>query len=135
ITELIRSELNLIPTPPGTPVGTGKISLPDMQRMQADVNQMEGKRLAKYFVTAVNNAQAGGATPQLAALVNSRITDARDRLGAWTYNTPAGFDTTGDPGVPSAQDLVDSVATTIYNVAIGQLVVNTFDATLAANGV
>src|SRR4029077_4405479 len=52
-----------------------------------------------------------------------------------TYNTPTGFDTPGDPGVPSAQDLIDSVATTIYNVAIGQLVVNTFDAKLAASGV
>ncbi len=135
ITELIKSELNLIPTPPGTPPGDGKISVPDMQRMQADVNQLEARRLGGYFVTAVNNAQAGGAPAQLAALVNSRITDARDRLAAWTYNAPAGFDTPGDPGVPTAQDLVDSVATTIYNVAIGRLVVNTFDATLAANGV
>ncbi len=135
ITELIKSELTLIPTPPGTPAGDGKISFPDMQRMQADVNQLEARRLAGYFVTAVNDAQALGAPAQLAALVNSRITDARDRLAAWTYNTPAGFDTPGDPGVPTAQDLVDSVATTIYNVAIGRLVVNTFDATLAANGV
>ncbi len=135
ITELIRSELNLIATPPGTPVGDGQISFADMQRMQADVNQMEGKRLAGYFVTAVANAEAGGAPPQLSALLNTRITDARDRLAAWTYNTPAGFDTTGDPGVPSAQELVDSVATTIYNVAVGQLMTKTFDARLAASGI
>lgn len=135
ITELIKSELNLIPTPPGTPAGDGVISFADMQRMQADVNQLEARRLAKYFVTAVNNAQAGGAPPALASLVNARITDARDRLAAWTYNTPAGFDTPGDPGIPTAQDLVDSVATTTYNVAIGRLVVNTFDAKLAASGV
>jgi len=31
--------------------------------------------------------------------------------------------------------LIDSVATTLYNVAVGRLVVNTFDATLAANGI
>ena len=67
--------------------------------------------------------------------MNTRITDARDRLAAWTYNTPTGFDTPGDPGVPSAQDLVDSVATTVYNVAVGRLVVNTFDAKLAENSI
>ena len=135
ITELIKSELNLIPTPPGTPAGDGTISFADMQRMQADVNQLDGRRLAGYFVTAVTNAQAGGAPPALSSLVSSRILDAKARLAAWTYNTPAGFDTAGDPGVPTAQDLVDSVATTIYNVALGRLVVNTFDATLAANGI
>jgi len=135
ITELIKSELNLIPTPPGTPPGDGTISFADMQRMQADVNQLEGRRLAKYFVTAVDDAGALGAPAELASLVNSRITDARNRLAAWTFNTPTGFDTPGDPGVPSAQDLVDSVATTIYNVAVGQLVTKTFDATLATNGI
>jgi penicillin G amidase len=135
ITELIKSELNLIATPPGTPVGDGQISFADMQRMQADVNQMEARRLAGYFVTAVNNAELGGAPAPLASLLNSRVTDARDRLTAWTYNTPTGFDTPGDPGIPSAQDLVDSVATTIYNVAVGQLMTRTFDAKLAASGV
>ena len=135
ITELIKSELNLIPTPPGTPAGDGSISFADMQRMQADVNQLEARRLAKYFVTAVNDAQSLGAPPALAALVNGRITDARDRLAAWTYNARAGFDTPGDPGVPSPQDLIDSVATTIYNVAVGRLVVNTFDAKLQTAGV
>jgi hypothetical protein len=135
ITELIKSELNLIPTPPGTPAGDGLISFADMQRMQADVNQLEARRLAKYFVTAVNDAQAGGAPPDLSGLLNARILTARDRLAAWTYNTPAGFDTLGDPGTPTAQELIDSVATTLYNVAVGRLVTNTFDATLAANGV
>ncbi len=42
ITELIKSELNLIATPPGTPAGDGTISFADMQRMQADVNQLDG---------------------------------------------------------------------------------------------
>lgn len=135
IRELIRSELNLIPTPPGTPAGDGTISFADMQRMQADVNQLDGRRLAGYFVTAVDNAQAFGAPSELANLVNGRIVDARARLAAWTYNTPAGFDTPGDPGAPTAQDLVDSVATTMYNVAVGQLMTKTFDATLAANGI
>ena len=106
-----------------------------MQRMQADVNQLDGRRLAKYFVTAVTNAQGGGAPPELSSLLNSRILDAKARLAAWTYNPPAGFNTTGDPGVPTAQDLIDSVATTIYNVALGRLVANTFDATLATNGI
>ena len=135
ITELIKSELNLIPTPPGTPAGDGTISFADMQRMQADVNQLDGRRLAKYFVTAVTNAQGGGAPPELSSLLNSRILDAKARLAAWTYNTPAGFNTLGDPGVPTPQDLIDSVATTIYNVALGRLVANTFDATLAANSI
>ncbi len=78
ITELIRSELNLIPTPPGTPVGDGVISMADMERMQADVNQMEGKRLAGYFVDAVNNAGMGGAPVELSSLLNATITDARE---------------------------------------------------------
>ncbi len=135
ITELVRAELNLIATPPGTPAGDGTISFADMQRMQADVNQIEGRMIAPHFVTAVDNALDIGAPPELSSLINSRILDARDRLNDWTYNTPAGFDTTGDPGIPTAQELIDSVATTIYNVAVGQLVENTFDATLAASGV
>ncbi len=135
ITELIKSELNLIPTPPGTPPGDGTISMADMERMQADVNQLEGKRLAHYFVDAVDHAGMGGAPPELASLVNAGITDARNRLAAWTYNTPAGFDTPGDPGAPTPQELIDSVATTIYNVAVGQLVTRTFDAKLAAAGI
>lgn len=135
ITELIKSELNLIPTPPGTPVGDGTISMADMERMQADVNQLEGKRLAPYFVDAVNRAGMGGAPVELSSLVNAQITDARDRLAAWTYNTPTGFDTPGDPGAPSSQDLVDSVATTIYNVAVGRLMNRTFDPKLAAAGI
>src|SRR5262249_61001038 len=101
----------------------------------AAVNQLGGRRLPKYCVTAVTNAQGGGAPPELSSLLNSRILDAKARLAAWTYNTPAGFNTLGDPGVPTSQDLIDSVATTIYNVALGRLVANTFDATLAANGI
>lgn len=135
ITELIKSELNLIPTPPGTPAGDGTISMADMERMQADVNQMEGKRLAPYFVAAVNAAQAMGAPVQLSSLVNAGITDATARLAAWTYNTPAGFDTPGDPGTPTLQELNDSVATTIYNVAVGRLMNRTFDAKLSAAGI
>ena len=107
----------------------------DMQRMQADVNQLEARRLAGYFVDAVNNAGMGGAPVELSSLLNSRITDARDRLAAWTYNTPAGFDTPGDPGAPTPQELIDSVATTIYNVAVGRLMNRTFDAKLAAAGI
>ena len=61
ITELIKSELNIIATPPGTPAGDGTISMADMERMQADVNQLEAKRLACYFVDAVDNAGLGGA--------------------------------------------------------------------------
>ncbi|MCC6764745.1 MAG: penicillin acylase family protein [Deltaproteobacteria bacterium] len=135
ITELIRSELNLIPTPPGTPAGDGVISMADMERMQADVNQMEGKRLAPYFVDAVDHAGLGGAPPELAGLLNPTILDARNRLAGWTYNAPAGFDTPGDPGAPTPQELVDSVATTIYNVAVGRLMDRTFDARLAAAGI
>ena len=57
----------------------------DMERMQADVNQLEGKRLAGYFVDAVNNAGMGGAPVELSSLLNATVTDARDRLAAWTY--------------------------------------------------
>ncbi len=135
ITELIKSELNLIPTPPGTPPGDGTISMADMERMQADVNQLEGKRLAHYFVEAVDDAGLGGAPTELSSLLNGKIIDARNRLASWTYNTPAGFDTPGDPGTPTAQELVDSVATTIYNVAVGRLMNRTFDAKLAAAGI
>lgn len=135
ITELIKSELNLIPTPPGTPAGDGVISMADMERMQADVNQMEGKRLAHYFVEAVDNAGLMGAPPELSSLLNAKILDARNRLASWTFNTPAGFDTPGDPGAPTPQELIDSVATTIYNVSVGRLMNRTFDAKLAAAGI
>jgi len=64
------------------------------------------------------------------------VQEAVSRLAAWTFKAPTGIaegydarDVKGVLGVPTAQEIADSVATTLYSMWRGQFIASTIDAT------
>jgi penicillin amidase len=128
ITELIRGKLAN---------GAG-VSFEDMQAIQADVVLPD----AQYFVPYIRQALARGSSssnPLLAALAGQAgVQAAIGRLAAWQFTAPTGIpqgydaaDVDGLPGTPSAGEVAESVAATLYSVWRGQFIRNSIDATLA----
>jgi penicillin amidase len=126
ITELIRGK-----------VAAGRVSLRDMQAIQADVVLPD----APYFVPLITQALARGAAssdPTLQALASlPPVQAAIGRLGAWNFKAPTGiaqgYDAADRDGVlaaPTSEEVAESVAATLYNVWRGQFIRNTVDATL-----
>jgi len=126
ITELIRDKL-----------ADGRVSLRDMQSIQADVVLPD----APFFVPLIKQALARGAAspnPSLAGLAaQPAVRAAIARLAAWDFKAPTGIpqgydaaDRDGALRSPSAAEIADSVAATLYSVWRGQFIRNTVDATL-----
>lgn len=126
ITELIRGK-----------VAAGRVSLRDMQAIQADVQLPD----APYFVPLITQALARGSVssePLLKGLASQPAVQAAvARLAAWDFTAPTGIpqgydaaDRNGVPGAPNAREVAASVGATIYSVWRGQFIRNTVDATL-----
>lgn len=118
-------------------VKEGRVSLRDMQAIQADVVLPD----AQYFVPLIKQALAHGKTsvnPPLARLASMPdVAEAIGRLAAWNLTAPTGIpegydakDVDGDLGMPRRKEFSESVAATIYSVWRGQFIRNTIDATL-----
>jgi penicillin amidase len=120
----------------------GKVSLADMQRIQSDVVLHDATVLVPYIEQAYRNATTPGAPTQLAALAaDPGVSEAVRRLGAWDGSTPTGIpdgydvaDANGVRAQPSATEIANSVAATIYSLWRGQVLQNTIDATLQRVG-
>ena len=133
ITRLIQQQLD----------GGERISLEDMQRFQANVEQLDAELLVPSLLEAFDAASAPGAPPELAGLAaDPGVAEAVERLADWDFATPTGIpdgydadDVKGErtPSVPEPEE-ERSVAATLYNVWRGQLVRNVVDARLAALG-
>jgi penicillin amidase len=115
----------------------GKVSLSDMEAMQADTTLLD----AEYFVPHITQAFADAKTsaiPQLAALAaDPQVAEAVQRLGQWDFTTPTGiaqgYDAGRTPGSPPAQaQIADSVAATIYAVWRSRAVTRIIDNHLGA---
>lgn len=102
----------------------GDVTLDDMAAVQADAYSNNGALFTPHFVAAVAKLEEELATPgthpDLAAFAASldgaqvaRLLEARDRLAAWSFDTPAAVD-----GAPTDADLRDSSATSIFNHAM-----------------
>ena len=79
----------------------------DMERMQADHYSLEGAMLAPHVVTAGTNR------PDL--VDSAAVAEALQRLDEWSYFTPTGLPNPFlDDDIPSAREVADSVATSIY---------------------
>ncbi len=131
ITEMIRAAL-----------ARGKrLTVPDVKDQQADVTLLDAEFFAPYLAAALARARTSG-TPELRALAaDPRVVEAAGRLARWDRTTPTGTadgydasDVDGRRRPPSAGEVADSVAATIYAVWRGQFVKNVIDARLAPSG-
>lgn len=122
--------------------GDGKLSVDEMQELQANNALLDAEVLVPFVLQAFANAQAPGASPALAALAGDEdVEEAVGRLGAWDFTTPTGIPEGFDPGddptslpAPSGAEVDESVAATIYSVWRGQVVQRVIDDTLAGLG-
>jgi penicillin amidase len=120
----------------------GKLSVEDFERIQANNQMLDAEVLTPHILAAFDRATAPGAEPLLAGLAaNPRVAEAVQRLRNWDYSTPtgiqAGYDPFDDPTnlpPPSAEEVADSVAATIYSVWRGQILQRVIDDTLAKAG-
>jgi penicillin G amidase len=82
-----------------------KFTPADLERIQADTFVREGERLAPYIVTA------GLERPEL---VTAPMQVALGYLAAWAYGTPTGLTDPFTGVEPTDQEIVDSVAASVY---------------------
>jgi len=110
----------------------GRITAADMMDIQADVVMLDAQVFTPYIVNAFDANGAGA---------SAAVAEAVERLRNWDGSTPTGieqgYDASDVDGVrspPSADEIADSVAATIYSVWRGRMIENTIDATLAPFG-
>jgi penicillin amidase len=116
-----------------------KISMSDIEAMQADTTLLDAEYFVPWLTRAFADARASK-LPQLAALAgDDRLAEAVHRLTAWNFTTPTGIpqgydaaDRNGVLGVPSAEEIANSVAATLYAMWRSQAVVSIIDAPLGA---
>ncbi|HEX8159716.1 MAG TPA: penicillin acylase family protein [Solirubrobacteraceae bacterium] len=122
--------------------GGGRLTRADMERIQSDVTLVDAQVLEPFVARAYRDAAAPGAPPQLAALAGDpALAEAVRRLRAWDGSTPTGIregydasDVAGARDTPSADEVANSVAATIYALWRGQILKNTIVATLERTG-
>lgn len=116
-----------------------RISLRDVQRMQADTVLLDAEYFVPWLLRAFDDAR-GSAVPQLAALAgDARLAEAVHRLAAWDFSTPTGiaqgYDASDNNGVlrrPSRTEIADSVAASIYSTWRSRALAEIVDAPLGA---
>jgi penicillin amidase len=121
----------------------GKVGRRDMEAIQADVKLLDAEVFTPSIVGAFTNASQDGAPEALKALTrDSRIAEAINRLKQWNYTSPTGVssgydasDVDGERLPPSATEVSNSIAATIYSVWRGQAIHNGVDVKLNELGV
>jgi penicillin amidase len=125
--------------------GGGKVSVQDMQRFQANTQQLDAELMTPFLLQAFEHATNGnGTTPsELASLgADPEIAEAVGRLGSWDFSTPTGiregYDAHDRWGKRSASvptpEARASVAATIYNLWRAKAIGSVIDDTLASQG-
>ncbi|GAA0704322.1 penicillin acylase family protein [Dokdonella soli] len=119
-----------------------KITVADMQALQANTQALDAELVLPYLLAAYGNATAGGAWQPLAALATDpRIGAAITRLQAWDFSTPTGIQQGYDPGdnplalpTPTQAEADASVAATLWAMWRSYALQNTIDASLTKVG-
>jgi penicillin amidase len=132
ITELLRARLAHGP----------KLTMADMQRIQADTGLIDAEFFAPRVVAALRRAR-GSADAKLAALARDpAVVEAVGRLARWDFSTPTGIpegydasDVDGRRLPPTRGEIADSVAATVYAVWRGQIIHDVIDARVDAIGI
>lgn len=105
----------------------GDVTFEEMQVLQHDAISPLGRRFTEPILTELYRAEEELNTPDThpdltAAVADigaenmARVIEARDRLRAWSFDTPAAVE-----GAPTAEEIADSAAATIFNAMVGQL--------------
>ncbi len=123
-----------------------KVSIDDVQALQADAKSPLGAALSKHFVKAIERAEAARTSGTIPADLAKVLADAKydpakvqfahDALVAWAsadFEAASGVVVDGDP-LPTATQETASRATTIFNAALVRLVQLTFDDEAKAMG-
>lgn len=118
--------------------GDGQISFSDMERIQSNVQLVDAEVLTPYILQAFAAARAPGSPIELAAVASDpAVSEAVNRLANWDFSTPTGIpegydrsDQNGQRLPPTADEIAQSAAATIYSMWRGQALRNTIDATL-----
>jgi penicillin amidase len=127
ITEMIRDRLTR----------GHKISMADVEAMQSDTTLLDAEYFVPWLIRAFDDARTSD-VPQLATLAaDPQVAEAVQRLSAWNFTTPTGiaegYDATDRNGVlsaPSATEIANSVAATLYAIWRSQGVAGVIDAPL-----
>jgi penicillin amidase len=123
-------------------VERGDITVADMAKLQANNQLLDAELMLPHLLAAWERAQsapAGSCAADLAA--DARVGDAFDFLETWDYSTPTGIREGYDAGdnpfalpEPSATDVRNSAAATVFALWRGQAIRNTIDFTLTGKG-
>lgn len=112
----------------------GHVTPEDMMDIQADVVLLDAQVFTPY-ITGAYDRQATQVP------VSAEVQEAMERLRIWNRSFPTGiaegFDASDVNGVrkaPSAEEIANSVAATLFSVWRGQIIGLTLDATLAPRG-
>ncbi|WP_440223064.1 penicillin acylase family protein [Dokdonella sp. MW10] len=119
-----------------------KISMADMQRLQANTQLLDAELTLPYLLAAYDNARASGAWGTLAALgADARVTEAIGRLRTWNYSAPTGiaqgYDAGDNPlalGNPSQAEIDASISASIFAAWRSAAIRSTIDTTLTRVG-
>jgi len=126
ITQLVRQKL----------ANGGKLSVADMQSIQADTVLIDAEVFVPFILKAMTNGKAAGTDATLAALASNPIVAAAvAQLSTWNLSTPTGIDTGYDAhetsGTTRSQtEISNSVAATIYAAWRSKFLANTIDTAL-----
>ena len=118
-----------------------KLSLRDMQRIQADTVLLDAGFFVPHILRALVNARSSANPALIAFARDPAVVSAVGRLAGWDHSTPTGIpegydaaDLRGRRFPPSAREVRSSVAATIYAMWRSQFVRDTVDARLQPFG-
>ncbi|MCB1034982.1 MAG: penicillin acylase family protein, partial [Acidobacteria bacterium] len=122
--------------------GGGRLSLEEMQQMQANHQMLDAELLMPSILAAFDRAGSAPAPASLKALHREeRIADTVALWRRWDFSSPTGLLRGFDPGDPpealprpDEEEIADSAAATVFALFRGRLLARTVDRTLAENG-
>ncbi|MEE8524595.1 MAG: penicillin acylase family protein, partial [Thermoanaerobaculia bacterium] len=122
--------------------GDNRATADDLKAIQANNQLLDAELVAPFLTAAFANASDPGAAANLQELAaDPGIAEAVTRLMAWDFSTPTGIPQGYDPGddplnlpQPSAEEIANSVAATIWSAFRGQLTRFVVDETMIGLG-